>query len=806
MTLARFHSSQAMNSSHASPDARDTPEPDVLPWEWVNSTPLSESGWLSQTMPNGPKRKAGRNRFAFLAKARGPEELGWLGHYRIRGLLGEGGMGVVFDAEDSQLCRRVALKVLKPELASTTRLRERFLHEARAAASLSSDHVVAIYQVGSEGDVPYLAMQYLEGESLEQRLHRVGRLPAAEVARLGRDIALGLAAAHEKGLIHRDIKPANIWLETTPGSEAFRVKLLDFGLARAMGSVSNLTASGMIVGTPHYLAPEQARGLAVDHRCDLFSLGCVLYQALTGMLPFDGPDLLSLLGSLAVDEPRPIHEYAPETPTEMVELIGELLSKAPDQRPARAREVAERLRPLEGVRTVFFPAPVSAPVPHSIPEAGTGKRKSSASRFGTGLLVGGALASMMLVLGGWSWIKLSSQPIDPNIDCSLQGRPIAVGVLQSPVGPLASSSASIVEATKLALDEINEEGGVLGSRVEPVFADSLSDESAFAEPVNRLIFENHVCALFGCCSSAARKQVLPIVEKYNSLLFYPVSSEGLEESPNIVYVGAAPNQQILPALQFATGTLRKRRLFLVGSDDIYSRTAHAILADALAESRDARLVGTTFLPLGTSEVKDAVAKIAESKADVILNTISGDTNVALFRALRAAGITPEKTPMLSFHLGENELRALPGDHVKGDYAACSYFPSENRPENTAFVHKFQKRFGSHRLVTDAMESAYVAVRIWARAATEAKDSQPATVRPTLQGLQINAPGGPVRIDPDNQYAWRVVRIAQMGERRQSKIVWSSEEPVQPRPFPPTRKREQWLQFLAGFHQQEEDGR
>jgi urea transport system substrate-binding protein len=551
------------------------------------------------------------------------------------------------------------------------------------------------------------------------------------------------------------------------------------------------------------MAPEQARGVTLDHRCDLFSLGCVLFRALTGKLPFDGPDIFCLLTSLAVEEPRPIHEFAPDTPREMVELIEELLSKTPDLRPANARTVAERLRPLEGLRTMSFPSPV--PVSDFITEVGARKKKDSSNRFGTGLLVGGILASMVLVLGGWSWIKVSSRTAETNIDCSLQAHPISVGVLQSPAGPLASTSASIVEATKLAIDEINEEGGVLGSRVEPIFVDSPSDESAFAEPVNRLILENHVCALFGCCSSVARKQVLPIVEKHNNLLFYPVPCEGLEESPNIVYVGAAPNQQLLPGLQFTTGTLRKRRLFLVGSDDIYSRTAHAILTDALAEPRDTRLVGAMYLPLGTSEVKEAVAKIVETKADLIVNTISGDTNVAFFRALRAAGITPEKTPTLSFHLGENELRALPVDHLKGDYAACSYFPSENRPENTAFVGKFQKRFGSHRLVTDAMESAYVAVRIWARAATQAKDSQPAAVRRAVRGLQMNGPGGPVRIDPDNQYAWRVVRVAQIGERGQFKIVWSSEEPVPPQPFPLTRKREQWLHFLAGL-QQEEGGR
>ena len=415
-----------------------------------------------------------------------------------------------------------------------------------------------------------------------------------------------------------------------------------------------------------------------------------------------------------------------------------------------------------------------------------------------GLLLGGVLASLVLILAVWGWIKMSTQPASPNIDCSLQGHPIPVGVLQTLSGPLASTSAFIIEATKLAIDEINEQGGVLGSRVEPMYVDGSPDESALAEPINRLILENHVCALFGCCSPAGRKNVIPILERYKHLLFYPVPCEGLEQSPNIVYVGAALNQQILPGLQFATGTLRKRRLFLVGSDNVYSRTAHAILADALAGSPDVRLVGKAFFPLGASEFKDSVANITASKADAILNTISGDANVGFFRALRAAGITPETIPTLSFDLEENELRTLPVDHMRGDYAVCSYFPSVNRPENTAFVHKFHKHYGDHRVVTDAMESAYVAVQLWERAATEAGDAQPAAVHAELRKLQTNGPGGPVRIDPDNQYAWKVVRVAQMGERGQFKIVWSSEEPVSPQPFPPSRKREQWLRFLSGL--------
>lgn len=792
-----------MNSSSSSSDSFLNEGPVNPVATTLCPSPLPESAVMDQTlMGEIPELRkvvgAESSRFTFLSAARGPDELGWIGSYRIRGVLGEGGMGVVFDAEDSQLCRRVALKILKPELALTPRLRERFLQEARAAAALPPEHVVSIYQVGSEGDLPYLAMQYLEGESLEQCLHRVRRLPAGEVARIGRDIALGLSEAHEKGLIHRDIKPANIWLEKVSARAVSRVKLLDFGLARVTGSVSTLTASGMIVGTPHYLAPEQARGLELDHRCDLFALGCVLYRALTGTMPFDGPDLLGLLTSLAVDEPRPISEFAPETPAELVQLIRELLAKSPSQRPASAREVAERLRGLVDLPTLSMQLPISGA--STLMTNATAKElpKAGPSRFGTGLFLGGVLASMVLILGLWGWIKISNQPANPNADCSLQGHPIPVGVLHMLSGPWASVSAPLVESVELAINEINDQGGVLGSRIEPILVDGSSGESALAAEANRLILENHVCALFGCCSSAGRKQVLPVVEKHNHLLFYPLPCEGLEQSPNIVYVGAAPNQQILPGLQFALGTLRKRRLFLVGSDGVYSRTAHAILRDAVAQAPDAQIVGETLFPLGGGDVKDAVAKIRASNADLILNTMSGDTNVVFFRALRAAGVTPTQVPTLSFSLDENQLRALPVESMIGDYAAWNYFQSINRPENTAFVRKFQTRFGPHRVLTDAMESAYVAVHLWARAAKEANDATAMLVRPMLGGLETNGPGGLIRIDPANQYVWKVVRVGQIGERGQFKIVWSSEEPVAPQPFPDNRKREEWQHFLEGI--------
>ncbi|HEV3447860.1 MAG TPA: protein kinase, partial [Gemmataceae bacterium] len=218
----------------------------------------------------------------FLAPAQSPDELGRLGPYRVLNVLGAGGMGVVFRAEDPHLQRLVALKALLPGLAASGSAKQRFLREARAAAALKHDHVVTIHQVGEDRGVPYLAMEFLEGEPLDECLKREGKLPVAEVLRIGREMAEGLSAAHEHGLIHRDIKPANVWLEGKKG----RVKILDFGLARAATDESHLTQSGAIMGTPAFMAPEQAQGKNVEPRSDLFSLGCVLYRMATGKAPF----------------------------------------------------------------------------------------------------------------------------------------------------------------------------------------------------------------------------------------------------------------------------------------------------------------------------------------------------------------------------------------------------------------------------------------------------------------------------------------------------------------------------------------
>jgi serine/threonine protein kinase len=270
----------------------------------------------------------------FLSPPQAPDEMGRLGKYRVLKLLGQGGMGLVLQAEDVTLKRPVALKVMKKAQAAVQENRVRFLREARAAAQLEHDNVVTIYEVDEDGEVPFIAMKLLLGESLEDRLNREGTLSADDIIRIGQEIAAGLAEAHERGLIHRDVKPANVWLEEGTG----RVKILDFGLARACDEDVKLTQDNYLVGTPAYMSPEQAEGdRPLDARSDLFSLGGVLYRCATGELPFRGKNTLQVLTALATKTPPAPHELNPSVGEALSDLIMKLLQKQPDDRPKNAR-------------------------------------------------------------------------------------------------------------------------------------------------------------------------------------------------------------------------------------------------------------------------------------------------------------------------------------------------------------------------------------------------------------------------------------------------------------------------------------
>jgi formylglycine-generating enzyme required for sulfatase activity/serine/threonine protein kinase len=282
---------------------------------------------------------------SFLAPPEAADEIGRLGKFRVLRVLGKGGMGTVFMAEDTRLHRIVALKVMLPSIAKKPIARDRFIREARATAAIEHDHIITIYEVcGDTEEVPYAAMQYLKGMTLDDWLRAGKTLNVPQIMRIGKEIAKGLAAAHARKLIHRDIKPSNIWLDA---ANKGRVKILDFGLARPTNEETHLTQEGMILGTPAYMSPEQARGQDVDERCDLFSLGCVLYRLCSGKLPFMGKDAMSMLLAITSEEPADLRSISTDMPADFTALVHKLLAKKPEDRPASAKDVVQAIQNIE---------------------------------------------------------------------------------------------------------------------------------------------------------------------------------------------------------------------------------------------------------------------------------------------------------------------------------------------------------------------------------------------------------------------------------------------------------------------------
>jgi len=306
---------------------------------------LSRYPWDSHSSGHGlraPQSAADIDReLDFLGPASHPELLGRLGRYEVERVIGKGGMGIVLKAYDTDLNRPVAVKVLAKHLAHSGAARQRFARESRAAAAVVHEHVVAIHNVETEGDVPFLVMQFVSGESLQSRVDRDGPLSAKEILRIGIQVAAGLSAAHEQGVIHRDVKPANILLEN--GVE--RVLLTDFGLARTVDDAS-LTQTGVIAGTPHYMSPEQSDGLQSDHRTDLFSLGSVLYFMATGHPPFRAERAMGVLNRICHDRQKPLWQVNRDVPDELSVLVDRLLEKRPSRRVPSGESAREQLLKL----------------------------------------------------------------------------------------------------------------------------------------------------------------------------------------------------------------------------------------------------------------------------------------------------------------------------------------------------------------------------------------------------------------------------------------------------------------------------
>ncbi len=347
--------------------------------------------------------------------------------------------------------------------------------------------------------------------------------------------------------------------------------------------------------------------------------------------------------------------------------------------------------------------------------------------------------------------------------------PIRVGILHSLSGTMAISEQSLVDAIEMAIDEINQRGGVLGRSLDAVVEDGASDWATFERKAEKLIVQDKVASVFGCWTSASRKSVLPVFEKHNQLLWYPVQYEGQESSRSIIYTGAVPNQQIIPAVDWCRREFGTR-MFLVGSDYVFPRKANELIKSRLADF-DATPVGEEYQPLGSTEFVAIVAKIKESQPDVVLNTINGGSNREFFKAYDAAGIDHQQIPVMSFSIAEDELRYIGVDLTVGHYCSWNYFQSVDTPANRRFVRRFRDRFGSDRVTDDPIEAAYSQVHLFAKAVEIAGSTDVDAIRQAVQGLVYEAPGGLIRIDPRNQHTWKVSRIGRIQRNGQFKIVW-----------------------------------
>jgi urea transport system substrate-binding protein len=359
---------------------------------------------------------------------------------------------------------------------------------------------------------------------------------------------------------------------------------------------------------------------------------------------------------------------------------------------------------------------------------------------------------------------------------------VKVGVLQSLSGTMAISEVPLEGAELLAIDQINASGGLLGKQIVPVEEDGASDPATFAQKATKLIESDKVVTVFGGWTSSSRKAMLPVFQKFHNLLWYPVQFEGNECSPNIMYSGAQPNQQALPALTWAEQKGYKS-YFLLGSDYVYPRTANLILKKHIAHD-GMTLAGEEYVPLGGTDFSSIVAEIQQAKPDIIINTLNGDSNVSFFKQMAAAGLTPDKLPVMSFSIAEPEAKAMGPSLLAGSYTSWNYYESLPGAANAAFVSAFKAKFGADSVVDDPMVHGYQDVYEWAAAVKKAGSFDPKKVRDAAVELAAaDSPLGPVSF-ADNQSMVQTGYIGELQPDGQFKIVWTSPSVIQPEPYDP----------------------
>ncbi|WP_425093618.1 urea ABC transporter substrate-binding protein [Tropicimonas sp. S265A] len=363
---------------------------------------------------------------------------------------------------------------------------------------------------------------------------------------------------------------------------------------------------------------------------------------------------------------------------------------------------------------------------------------------------------------------------------------VTIGILHSITGTMAISETGSVQAEKLAIEQINAQGGILGRKIEYIQEDGASDWPTFAEKARKLLVNDKVASVMGCWTSASRKAVLPVFEQHNGFLYYPTFYEGLEQSPNVIYTGQEATQQIIAGLDWVTQTKGAKTFYLLGSDYIWPRTSNKIARAHIEKFMEGTsVVGEEYYPLGHTQFNSVINKIRLRKPDVIYAIVVGGSNVAFYKQLKAAGIDPtEESPIvLTISVTEDEIRGIGGENVEGAYACMKYFQSLENENNLDFVAAFKEMWGEDMVIGDVTQAAYLGPWLWKAAVEKAGSFDVDKVREASPGIEMTtAPEGYVKVH-ENHHLWSKTRVGRAQADGQYEVVFETADLVEPDPFP-----------------------
>lgn len=399
------------------------------------------------------------------------------------------------------------------------------------------------------------------------------------------------------------------------------------------------------------------------------------------------------------------------------------------------------------------------------------------------LLLGSAALGAAAMLPQSAWTQAFPTAQVNTTGLAVTDTDVTVGILHSITGTMAISETGSVQAEKLAIEQINASGGVLGRKIKFIQEDGASDWPTFAEKARKLIVNDKVASVMGCWTSASRKAVLPVFEQYNNMLYYPTFYEGLEQSKNVIYTGQEATQQIIAGLDWIVKEKGAKTFYLLGSDYIWPRTSNKIARKHIENFLKLKVVGEEYFPLGHTQFNSAVNKIRLAKPDVIYAIIVGGSNVAFYKQLKAAGFDLKKQNLITISVTEDEIDGIGGQNIEGAYACMKYFQSLDNPNNKKFVTEFKKMWGEKTVIGDVTQAAYLGPWLWKLTVEKAGSFDIDKIAAASPGVEFKgAPEGYVRIH-ENHHLWSKTRVGRAKIDGQYDVIYETADLMEPDPFP-----------------------